>query len=174
MTYDDVTEDCTLSSTKLPYYFTADELNQLITVNIARKPIFMYVEDTTAIKWPWGIAADTYFINNLTQVFQTTTLGLDCTLKPELCLTVNWNNFAYDKTGTALTDGNTEVSFTPPGTGAVIDCTGGSCTLDITLVYAKRYVCNCPLRVIQYTAVQSKEIQIFSEGDLGRSSIYNY
>jgi hypothetical protein len=192
-TVDNITDLCLESAARLPFYFTSDELDQLISVNPgSRKPILMGVGEPTGTVYPWSAVPGTYFINGLAATEIATEATLDCTTYPDECLTLNRNNLAYDTTGTAITDGNTVIStafsagnITYPvtssqtvwifvfGTG-VPSCTGGVCSDGTVIYYSTRYTCNCPLRIIQYTAADYAEIQIYEEGDVGQSSCYNY
>ena len=194
-TVNNVTELCLVSVAKLPYYFTADELDQLVSINEGatdRKPILMGVGTPTDTQYPWSDVPGTYFINNITGTFLASETSLDCLVDPGPCAAINWNNLAYGTTGTALTDGNVILSttfsageITYPVTSSqtvwiyvfgsgTVSCTGGICDAGTVVTVSKRFVCNCPLRVIQYTAANYKEIQIFAEGDLARHSFYVY
>lgn len=155
----------------------------------------MYVlEPTSDTVWPWGIT-DTYFINEITPAFVSTTDNLDCLIDVALCSAINFNNLAYGTTSSELTDGNLFISSTYSAgdiswntllpqlvnvyvfqlvLAGSITCTSGTCSTVLTTSTYKQWLCNCPLRVITYSATDYQEIQIFVDGDLTRSSVYTY
>ena len=187
----------------VPYYYTPDELNQLLLTSLNIFPVLIAVNTTgsNSTFWPWiSPLQNSYFIYNLS----STELGIQ-----GLCVTiiackiVNFNNYAYSATRSIsgdsfVNDGNTNTLGTSSAGGLLtwtqtsdleilvyifgntttigISCTGGVCnTGTLTLGGANvYYTCRCPDRLLSYTLGTFKEIQIFNSGDLMRSTSYYY
>ncbi len=101
----------------LPYYFTADELNQLALTANGRFPVIMGIDipHSNSSTWEWeSLIDDSYFIlqNNGTYSSENGTC-----LGTTVCSIVNFNNFAFtaqliNTTDNFLKNGNTLVTST--------------------------------------------------------------
>jgi hypothetical protein len=178
-----------LNANRLVYYFTADELTQLIS--IALPPFFISTALTnnyTIIPWISPVSG-TYFINGQIPGPPTQIGDYDCAADFDKCKAMNFNNWLFNSTLVCLADGNTVTSCSSPGllsyssfaplevdvvvfgTSVQVECPGGFCQAIQCLTQTCYFKCRCPLRQIILTGVAS-EVQVFS--DLIRTTLYKY
>ena len=189
---------CVLNGLKEAYYYTSDELNQLVLINRGRFPLFLSIKmaQANATTWPWeGPILDSYFIYNQTAT-NFSSLN-NCGPNTDICAAINANNFAYAATTSpslpGLVDGDARLpitvatsttlswngasdvsvlvySFTTPISPSSVTCLSGIC--DIYSTYAVS--CRCANRQISISAGTYYEIQIFNLADTLRPSTYIY
>lgn len=182
-------EECILNANRLVYYFTADELTQL--VSISTPPFFISTALTnnyTIVPWISPVSG-TYFINGQTPGSATQIGDYNCAVDFDLCKAMNFNNWLFNSTLVCLADGNTITTCSSPGllsysslaplevdvvvfgTSVSITCPGGFCQNIQCLTQTCYFKCRCPLRQIILTGIAS-EVQVFS--DLIRTTLYKY
>jgi hypothetical protein len=204
LTIADVGLECEINQALVAYYYTSDELTQLLRLTKNTYPIFMSV-DTSAVSdnaFPWEspIAGALFSDDSSYAVIGDTG---SCGTDVEVCEFVNFNNYVFGKGSVALlTDGDTITSAgvagngvlnwfdSPPlqGTsvqvwtfltaaeaGDLITCTdGGTCDKLLGAGDSHYYNCNCATRSIDYLNAAYAEIQVFGLFDLSRSQFYTY
>lgn len=121
LTYEEIQDECTLEASFIPYYLTADELNQMARKNLLLSPFFIAVTNTSdeqSIPWEEGGATDgSYFINGAgtTTVISANDADLNCEVDDtaiDACAAFNVNNYAYEGTPkTTANDGNIQLVF---------------------------------------------------------------
>lgn len=117
-TYDEIQDECTLEAAFIPYYLTADELNQMARKNLLLPPFFIAVTNMTSQQsLPWeGIDDESYFYNGagVTTTIAATDADLQCNLNSvnqALCTAININNYAYTGTPQNIAnDGNIQLT----------------------------------------------------------------
>lgn len=204
LSYNDIDDICSLNAMFMPYYYTADELTQLIQTTKYTLPVFLAVNTdlSESNSWPWNsLIDDAYMINGQDGEFDA--INGNCDLET-VCNIINFNNYAYlsisDETGNNfIKDGNTLTTgttmtgtltieedatlsldiyiFSCPGagTGNAITCVGGSCSSTTISSLQCKKTCRCPTRILSITSgYVISEIQIFSSKDSLRSSAYTY
>jgi hypothetical protein len=204
LTYEEVLDECTLEASFVPYYLTADELNQMLRKNIQLEPFFIAVTNTTlSYSLPWEDAIDnTFFINNgsgVTTVLAATDSNVDCTsvAQADACFALNINNLVYNASR-PVTNGNIVITssfsgalewgstsalevlvyvFLPSLTTDFITCSpasSGTCSTRVAAGVNSYFNCRCPTRGILVSAGTYAEIQVFEQGGLLRSTNYKY
>jgi hypothetical protein len=183
LTIDEVELDCAVNQALVAYYYTSDELTQLLRLTKNTYPVFMSV-DTTAVSesaFPWDSPISGALFSNDTNYLVIGDSG-SCGSYAEVCQYVNFNNYVYGKGDVALlADGDTVTSAgvvaggdlnwfdAPPqsgtsvqvwvfltGTeaGTLITCTdGGTCEKFLGAGDNHYYNCNCATRSIGYSNV---------------------
>ncbi len=117
---------CNSQGMFMPYFYTLDELLQLIVETKNILPVFIGVDtpESTPEQWPWENVDNGYFMNEPELEYQAEEGACD----PSTCAIVNFNNFAYfaDITGTMgstpslLQDGNTLIETVASGTYTIV------------------------------------------------------
>jgi hypothetical protein len=187
---------CAAEAAYLPFFFTSDELTQLVRTSLF--PVLMSIDHTTdPASWPWLSNIDgSYFTRDEAGTTVATAVGdFDCSgLAIDVCDSINFNNLAYDSpAGGCLTDGNTvtvcgasgstnityastsvlEVTVTAiPSANAVV-CVDGVSACDVVTA-GEEWLCRCASRVmdIDTSSGLTAEIKIFASTDEVRVSVY--
>jgi hypothetical protein len=199
--FQDATITWEITGSRLAYFLTGNELNQLVVT--ADLPIFISTLNTSTYQWKWTISSpgtDYFFINDQPLSAPSSPIIGDysCLLEPEFCEAINFNNWITLNTSNCMIDGNSIDPCPAPTVGdqiifdslapleqtiyifngplATIDCfQGGVCQNRQTFGNDVTYSCRCSNRIIQFISANPlAEIQIFSKTDLIRTTLYNY
>lgn len=186
--YTQARASCNSQGMFMPYFFTLDEILQLIVETRTILPVFIGVDTPNSdyMEWPWENVDNGYFMFDPDIEYQAEVGACDSST----CAVVNFNNFAYfaDITGTMgstpslLQDGNTNVETVASGTYTIvysqnadlvvkvylfgtvdvsldpISCSAGVCEPWSLLSQSKTTVCRCPGRILTLTVTNSNVI----------------
>ena len=114
---EDMIAKCVETAASLIYFYTANELNQLVIEYAQVLPVFLNLYgELNGTDWVWNTSLNFYLMKDNQGVSIEIGSGNtdpDCTTYPEVCAAINFNNYAYQASITYTTSSPTSPTSAP-------------------------------------------------------------